>query len=436
MIRIGVIGCGYVGLVAACCWASSGYEVIAAEKDQRRLGLLKERIPPIREPSIDNLLRETRNSLTFTHDVAELVRNVSIAVVAVGTPSLPDGQVDLTQVREVCETIAAAAAAPVTLVMKSTVPPGTGVRLVREILSRARVPIRYVANPEFLREGKAVWDWFHPDRIVVGSDDPVAIEQTLALYENIDAPKLVMDVTSAEMVKYAANAFLATKISFINEIANLCEIVGADIDVVAPALGMDKRIGASFLSAGLGYGGSCFPKDTRALCYMSSTNGYDFRLLRSVIEVNARQRALAVDRLSWMLGGLRGRAIAILGLAFKPGTDDVREAPALEIARKLVEGGAIVRAHDPVAIANARVALGDLITFADSPYTCVQGAEALLLATEWEEYKQLDWSRVKSLMRPPYAVLDGRNALDKRRLTELGFFYVGFGRPRCRLQEG
>ncbi|GFN23669.1 UDP-glucose 6-dehydrogenase [Thermanaeromonas sp. C210] len=428
-VKIVVVGMGYVGLVAACCLARSGHQVIGVESAPEKLSKLRSGILPLYEEGLEEVYRKTVESqhLSFTDDLREAIEVADIIMIAVGTPSLPDGRVDLSQVYEVSGTICEAADHPFIVVMKSTVPPGTGKYLIERFFSKARVPISYVSNPEFLREGIAVWDWYHPDRIVVGCDDARTAEKVLELYSDIEAPKVTMDITSAEMVKYASNAFLATKISFINEIANLCELVGADIKAVAPAVGMDKRIGPHFLQAGLGYGGSCFPKDTKGLDFVSTFNGYSFNLLKAVIEVNAKQRILAVRKLHKLLGGLVGRRIAVLGLAFKPNTDDIREAPAIDIIRYLVDEGAEVAAADPLAIRNAASQLPPCVKLSPDPYEVLHGAQAVLLATEWPQFIVLDWGKVKGLMREPFVIVDGRNALDPEKLTELGFIYCGFG---------
>lgn len=428
-MKVVVIGMGYVGLVAACCLSRSGHQVTGVESDPEKLGKLRSGVLPLYEEGLEDVYRKAVDSrrLSFTDNMQEAIETADIIMIAVGTPSLPDGRVDLSQVYEVAQTIREVADHPLIVVMKSTVPPGTGKYLIERFFSKARGPISYVSNPEFLREGIAVWDWYHPDRIVVGCDDLNVAEKVLALYSDIEAPRVTMDVTSAEMVKYASNAFLATKISFINEIANLCELVGADIKAVAPAVGMDTRIGPHFLQAGLGYGGSCFPKDTKGLDFVSTINGYSFNLLKAVIEVNAKQRVHAVRKLHKLLGGLAGKRVAVLGLAFKPNTDDIREAPAIDIIRYLVDEGAEVAASDPLAIRNASSQLPPGVKLSPDPYEILQGAQAVLLATEWPQFVGLDWARVKSLMCEPSVVVDGRNALDSKKLTELGYTYCGFG---------
>lgn len=427
---LAVVGCGYVGLVTASCLAKSGHQVMAVEKNSERLSALMAGGCYFSEATLRTALREgiASGRLTFTGEIETALRHVDLVIITVGTPAKNDGSADLSQIEEACGLISTYACRPITVVMKSTVPPGTGLALRRRYFTGGRVPIYYASNPEFLREGSGVWDWYYPDRIVVGADQQLAVEQLLELHQNINAPKLVMDITSAEMVKYAANAFLATKISFINEIANLCECVGARIDSVVAGVSRDKRIGPHFLRPGLGYGGSCFPKDTRALYAVSSFNGYKFQLLKATISVNAQQRRTGVKKLDQMLGGLKGKVVAILGLAFKPGTDDVREAPAIDLALRLRKAGARARGHDPVAVPNARRYLPEDVFLTEDVYECLDGANGTLIATEWDDYIALDWSRIRFLMREPYVVLDGRNALDQERLLSLGFRYAGVGR--------
>ncbi len=428
-MKVAVVGIGYVGLVTACALASSGHNVLGVEKDQKKLKLLKNGKCPIYEEGIDKLLKEKvdKGILKFTNELRE-VDGSDIVFITVGTPSLANGQVDLSQVYGVIEELINILTYPTVLVMKSTVPPGTGEKIKNRFLNHTSVPISYVSNPEFLRESKALWDWYHPDRIIIGGDDYVSMEKVKKLYSNVSAPVITMDITSAEMVKYASNAFLATKISFINEIANLCELVGAKIDYVSKGVGMDKRIGSEFLQAGLGYGGSCFPKDTKGLDYISSFNGYSFKLLKSVIEVNTYQRISCVRKLLKGLGRLNNKKIGILGLSFKPNTDDIREAPALDIIPLLISEGAIVSTYDPLAVENARQVLPPAVIFNNNVYECIAGCNALVLATEWSEFQMLDWEKVKGLMKQPFLIIDGRNVLDQNYLLGLGFKYTGFGR--------
>lgn len=428
-MRIGVVGAGYVGLVAAVGLAAAGHEVAVAEADPERLGALRRGRVPFFEPGLAEWLHSVQRRITFVSSVGDLGPRDAV-VVAVGTPSGPLGQTDLSQVRRAVSQLADTAAEGTVVVMKSTVPPGTGRELVRSYLEPARKGLRYVSNPEFLREGKAVEDWLHPARIVVGTDDEDAADLMRELYQHLEAPLLVTDVTSAEMIKYAANALLATKISFINEIANLCELVGAHIDDVVRGVGMDPRLGPHFLQPGIGYGGSCFPKDTRALDFTASVNGYSFELLRAVIEVNRRQRIRVVHRLAAELGGLTGRRVAVLGLAFKPGTDDTRESPGLEIAEMLAGNGARVSVYDPMARLPARPA-GEIypgVVRVPTLLEAVEMAGAVVVATEWPEFREADWAAIRRAMVGPYVVYDGRNCLGPEQMVRAGFRYIGVGR--------
>ena len=347
-----------------------------------------------------------------------------VVFVAVGTPMAANGAADLSYVRAVADAVALEAERPFTFVMKSTVPPGTGATLRDRALSRAKVECGYVSNPEFLREGHAIEDWYNTDRVVVGGDDPVHVRRVADLYRSLDTEFVETDIASAETIKYASNAFLSTKISFINEIANVCDCVGADIDSVSRGIGLDRRIGPDFLQAGIGYGGSCFPKDTRALDFISKIRGYQFDLLRAVIDVNNRQRLLPIIRLARAMQDLSGHKIAVLGLSFKPFTDDVREAPALDIVPLLLEEGAEVCAYDPVA---AEVDLGRARRTRDV-WEALDGASAVLLLTEWPEFTSLDWSRVAETIRQPAIVFDGRNALDRAAVEAAGLTYMAVGR--------
>jgi len=431
-MNVTVIGTGYVGLVAACCLANSGHQVIAVEKNENILNILRSGNIPIYEEGLSEIFQSSIESglLTCSNDLEGSISEASVVIVAVGTPSLPDGRVDLIQVNNVISSICRYANKPLTVVMKSTVPPGTGKYLMNRYCSKAKAAISYVSNPEFLREGKAVYDWYNPDRIVIGGSDAEGTERVMSLYADITAPKLCLEVTDAEMVKYASNAFLATKISFINEIANLCERVGADVTSVSSAVGMDQRIGGSFLQAGLGYGGSCFPKDTKGLDYISVFNGYNFTLLKGVIEVNANQRILAVRKIIGLLDGVVDKNIAVLGLAFKPGTDDIREAPAIDIITHLINEGAKVNAYDPnhKARENSQKVCPSDVAFFEDPYQACQGCVAVLLVTEWKEIVNLDWVKINKDMKAPYLLFDGRNILDKVEMKKHGYLYSGIGR--------
>jgi len=427
MASVTVIGTGYVGLIQGVCLADVGHDVVCVDIDAAKIATLSSGRPTIYEPGLEELLERTIASgrLTFATPEsgwADLIGDV--AFVAVGTPMADNGAADLSYVRAVADALAEQATRPFTMVMKSTVPPGTGAAISRRLASRASVEIGYVSNPEFLREGHAIEDWYHTDRVIIGGE-PAHAEKVAALYASLDAPVLMTDVASAETIKYGANALLSTKISFINEIANVCDCVGADIDSVSKGIGLDKRIGPHFLNAGIGYGGSCFPKDTRALDFISTLNGYQFDLLKAVIDVNNRQRLLPVIALSRALGSLEGHTVAILGLSFKPYTDDIRESPALDIVPLLLEDGAQVRCYDPIAGA---VELGSAVR-CDSAAEALAGASAVILVTEWPEFVELDWANVRELMAEPAIVFDGRNALDASAVEAAGCTYMAVGRP-------
>jgi len=427
-VKITVVGLGYVGAVAVAALSKAGHDVLGVDVDQGKISSFQGGICPFYEPELSELisagLAAGRLRFQRLEDVNESLGE--IILVAVGTPTQAYGGTDLSQVYSAIRWIKDRNPGKAVVVMKSTVPPGTGLRLMAEEL--ADTQLQYVFNPEFLREGQAVHDWFHPDRIVIGGEDDSATELAKRMYQGIDAPLLITDVTSAEMIKYTANAFLPTKISFINEIASLCERVGANIDDVAQGVGLDTRIGSSFLQAGLGYGGSCFPKDTRALEFLSAVKGYNCELLRAVINVNNRQRLLPVQALQEVFPSLKGVNVALLGLAFKPNTDDVREAPALDIARLLVELGANVQAYDPKAMETARPLLPKEVVLSNSAMDALRGAQAAILVTEWQEFVELSWEEVANQMAEPRLIFDGRNALDGHELMELGFKYRGVGR--------
>ncbi len=423
-MRVCVLGAGYVGLVTGACLAASGHGVRVLDVDLARVETLQGGQSPIYEPGLDDLVRSGIASGNLVFDAMPRgLEKAEIIVVAVGTPSTAMGAADLSYVRSAMEEVAHRAARGTTVVMKSTVPPGTGASLSANYLEGTG--IGYVSNPEFLREGNAISDWFNTDRVVIGATDPDLAEAVRALYAGIDTVFLECDVNSAEMIKYASNAFLATKISFINEVARLCDRVGANVQDVARGLGLDSRIGASFLNAGIGYGGSCFPKDTRALDYLSASNGYDFHLLKAVIEVNARQRLLPVMVLTERLGKLVGAEIAVLGLTFKPGTDDTRESPGLDVARMLAVEGASVRGHDPIGV----VASEHGFVQAESIAEALRGADACVVAVEWPDYADIAWSDVASLMRAGAVVFDGRNCLDRSAIETAGLEYIGVGVP-------
>lgn len=431
MSRICVIGTGYVGLVTGTCFADLGNQVICLDIDENRIEKLKNGIMPIYEPGLQQLVDQNTKAgrLVFTTDAKFALSDAEIAFIAVGTPSGANGEADLQYVRNAAEAIADNIDHPIIIVNKSTVPVGTG-DWVEEIIKKRRagkpLDFKVVSNPEFLREGAAINDFMNPDRIVLGSIHREAAEQVAHLYDTLRCPILITDLRTAEMIKYASNAFLATRISFINEIANMCEEMGADVTQVARGMGYDKRIGSAFLDAGLGWGGSCFPKDVKALVHMAVLHGTHPQLLQAVIEINRNQRRRAVYKLRRALGNLNDKVIGILGLSFKPNTDDIRDAPALEIIHLLQYEGASIRAYDPQAMQNAASCLRDVTLCKDS-YDVANGADALLLATEWNEFKQLDFDRIRSLMRQPI-ILDGRNLWDPERMQKLGFQYYGIGK--------
>ena len=430
---VAVIGTGYVGLVAGVCFAELGHRVTCVDKDVDKVETLKVGKLPIYEPGLGEMLPRNLEAgrIAFTTDLASAIAAAEVVFIAVGTPPGEDGAADLQHVEAVASAIGNALDAYTVLVVKSTVPVGTCER-VREIVAAASSkPFDVVSNPEFLREGVAVSDFMEPDRIVVGADSERAQAVMARLYAplvNAGAPLISMDVRSSELTKYASNAMLATRISFANEIANLCARVGADIENVRQGMGSDTRIGPHFLQAGVGYGGSCFPKDVKALVRTAAAHGLPLRILDAVERVNEEQKALLVAQIVADMGAdLSGRVFALWGLAFKPDTDDMREAPSLTVIRGLKAAGAQVRAHDPEAQESARVELGDDIIYDDDAYACLEGADALILLTEWSEYRAPDWERVAALMRGAH-VYDGRNLWSADEVKALGLAYFGIGR--------
>ncbi|HSV72403.1 MAG TPA: UDP-glucose/GDP-mannose dehydrogenase family protein [Chthonomonadales bacterium] len=429
-VDICVIGTGYVGLVTGSVFADLGNEVICADKDAAKIEMLGRGVMPIYEPGLEEVVARNVEDrrLSFTTDVVEAVSRSEVVFICVGTPTGADGQPDTTQVEQAAQTIARALNRYKVVVNKSTVPVGTGDR-VREIIEtnrRRNVDFDVVSNPEFLREGSAIHDTLHPDRIVIGAPSKPVAMVILELYAPLERPMLITDVASAEIIKYASNAFLATKISFINAIANICEEAGADVVQVVKGMGYDQRIGSAFLQAGLGYGGSCFPKDTNALIHTSDRLGYSFDLLKAVTEINRSQTQRFMDRLERALGGFEGRTVALLGLTFKPNTDDLRDAKSLEIIERLLAGKAEVCAYDPIAMDKAR-AVAPSVRYCESAYEAASGADAMVLVTEWNEFKFLNLARVLSAMRGKL-LFDGRNLYDPVRMQRLGFDYHGIGR--------
>ncbi len=422
---IGVIGTGYVGLVTAAGFAELGSEVWCIDIDAEKIERLRRGEIPIYEPGLAELVEKHRGRLHFSTDIADALEHARLLFVAVGTPPTYSGDADLSAVNAVV------AAMPASdhhaLVMKSTVPVGTGRSIKRIFAEQGKEGFSYVSCPEFLKEGSAIADFLQPDRVVVGDDGDWAGDAVVELYRPLDAPLVRTDIASAEMVKLAANAFLATKISFINEIANVCEVTGSNVIEVARGIGLDDRIGPKFLQAGVGFGGSCFPKDVSALKQLAGNSGYHFQLLNAVIEVNELQKRRVIGKLEKHLGTLVGKTVALLGLAFKPNTDDMREATSLVLSARLQAAGASVRAFDPVAEAEARHLMPG-IAFADGALDSVAGADAVVLVTEWDEFTGLDWSEVASAMSGTL-VIDGRNALDAAAVRAAGLTYEGIGTP-------
>jgi UDPglucose 6-dehydrogenase len=421
---IGVIGTGYVGLVTAAGFAELGSDVWCVDIDEAKVARLRAGEVPIYEPELDELLARNAERLHFSTSLSDAHEHARLLFVAVGTPPTYSGDADLSAVNAVIEAIPASN--DHALVMKSTVPAGTGVAVKRMFAEQGKDGLGYVSCPEFLKEGSAVKDFMHPDRVVIGDVGDWAGDAVAELYAPLDAPLVRTDIASAEMVKLASNAFLATKISFINEIANVCEETGADVVEVARGMGLDDRIGPKFLQAGIGFGGSCFPKDVDALKQLAGNSGYHFQLLTAVIEVNELQKRRVIGKLHKHLGGLVGKRIALFGLAFKPNTDDMREASSLVLSARLNADGADVIAYDPVAEEQAR-ALVSGISFADSPLDAAHGADAVVLVTEWPEFLALDWRDVASTMSGNL-VVDGRNALDQAVVRAAGLVYEGVGR--------
>ena len=438
-----MVGTGYVGLVTGSCLANMGNTVTCLDIDARKIERLQRGECPIHEPGLGELIRRNLKSgrLSFTTDATEAYQSAEAIFICVGTPSKEEGQADLTSVlgvaREIGRAIeqdpAAGDGAPKIIVIKSTVPVGTHLLVQRAIASQTSKPFRMASNPEFLKEGQAILDFNKPDRVVLGVEDRATGERLRELYEPFvrqGNPIFLMDIRSSEMVKYASNAMLATKISFINEIALLCELYGADIDEVRRGMCADKRIGNQFLYPGLGYGGSCFPKDVTACIGMARDHGADVPLLSAVDEVNKRQRRLFLEKIESHFGldGLRGKRLAVWGLAFKPGTDDMREAPAVTVIRHLLEGGAAVTAFDPAAAETARQVLGDAITYASDEMSALDGADALVICTEWSEFRHPELDEIKRRMREP-VIFDGRNLYRLETMQAMGFTYYSVGRP-------
>jgi len=431
MSKICVIGTGYVGLVTGTCFADLGNEVTCLDIDNERISSLKAGQMPIYEPGLEQLVKQNvaAERLFFTTDYVSALKDAEYAFIAVGTPSGNDGEADLRYVRSAAEAIADNVKDAILVINKSTVPVGTG-DWVADVINRRRngKPLKFsvVSNPEFLREGSAINDFMSPDRVVLGSEDQAAADKVAQLYQPLRCTIMTTDLRTAEMIKYASNAFLATRISFINEIANICEELGADVREVARGMGLDKRIGPQFLDAGLGWGGSCFPKDVKALEHMAVLHGTQPQLLQAVMEINRNQRRRAVMKLRKSLKTLNEKTIGVLGIAFKPNTDDIRDAATIEIIHLMQNEGAHVKAYDPQAMENASHVLKN-VKLCENPYQVAEDADALVLATEWNEFKQLDFKKLKSTMKQA-VILDGRNLWDAETLKNLGFTYMGVGR--------
>lgn len=428
MANVSVIGAGYVGLVTGACLAELGHKVSVVEIDHGRLSTLQQGDLPVYEPGLTDLVAGHRKSgsIKFTGDYGEAIPEAQFVFIAVGTPILPDGQADTSAVFAAVNSILEHAPLDLTIIIKSTVSVGTGDEAAEWVAQSGRPDVHLVSNPEFLREGSAIRDFMKPDRIVIGANDPQSAAAVSHLYDGVDAPTIMSSRCSAELGKYAANGFLSTRISLINEVSTICEVVGADIEEVKGIIGSDRRIGPDFLNAGLGWGGSCFPKDLRSLAATADKYGCAPSILRAVDHVNANQRMRALDRVLSAVGEVDHPVVTVIGLAFKPHTDDVRESPGIDIARWLLEKGICVQAHDPVAMVGANRILPN-ISLCDDPYEAAEGSDAILLATEWPEYLSLDWSKIRSLMRGR-VIFDGRNVLDQKLLTGLGFEYMAFGR--------
>ncbi len=431
-MKISVVGTGYVGLVLGACLAENGNDVVCVDKDASKITMLQAGKMPIYEPGLEEIVRRNHGEdrLLFTTDLPAAVRASQIVFIAVGTPEKEDGSADLQHVLAVARDIGRAIDKYTVVVDKSTVPVGTAKKVRAAVAAHTTQPFSVVSNPEFLKQGAAIEDFMKPDRVVIGCDDEQSgqlMRELYAPFTRTGAPIMMMDTASAELCKYAANAILATRISFMNEIANVCELVGADVDQIRKAIGSDRRIGTSFLFPGVGYGGSCFPKDVQALLRSSADKGYDFKILRAVEDVNDLQKSKLVEKIVAYFGDVRGLTIAVWGLAFKPRTDDMREAPAITIIERLLDAGAMVRAYDPEATITARRIFGDRITLCERSYDALNGADALAVVTEWNEFREPDFKKIHQTLKTP-VVFDGRNIYSPEQMQALGFTYLSIGR--------
>ena len=431
-MKIAVVGTGYVGLVAGACFAESGNDVVCVDTNDAKIRMLRRGKMPIYEPGLEEIVRRNtlEGRLTFSTTLAKAVRESAVVFIAVGTPQGEDGSADLKYVLQVARDVAKAMNGYKVIVDKSTVPVGTSEKVREVVRQETTHPFSVVSNPEFLKQGAAIEDFMKPDRVVIGVEDERAREIMLELYApftRTGAPIMVMDCASAELTKYAANAMLATRISFMNEVANVCELVGADVDDVRRAIGSDKRIGTSFLFPGVGYGGSCFPKDVQAMMRFASDQKYDFKILQAVETVNHTQKTRLFAKLKKHFGSLKGKTIAIWGLSFKPKTDDMREAPAIPLIESLLGAGAKVQAYDPEAMRVAKGIFGDKVVYAATNYDALKGADALAIVTEWNEFRRPDFPRMRSLMRAP-VIFDGRNLFTLDQMKQQEFAYHSIGR--------
>jgi len=433
-LNIAVVGTGYVGLVTGTCFADLGVSVTCIDNDKNKISNLKNGKIPIYEPGLEEMVKTNiqEGRLAFTTDITEGVGNSLVVFIAVGTPQSDDGSADLSYVDQVAKEVALNMTDYKVIVTKSTVPVGTGARIRKIIEKNQKTPLKFdiVSNPEFLREGSAIEDFMRPDRVVIGADSEQAVAIMKDLYRPlflIETPFVITNIESSEMIKYASNAFLAVKISFINEIANLCELAGADVHTVARGMGLDGRIGPKFLHAGPGYGGSCFPKDTKAIVQIAQNLGYNLEIIPAAIHVNETQRLRMVDKIVNAIGGnVKGVTIGFLGLAFKPNTDDMREAPSIGVISKLQEMGAVIQAFDPAAIEESKKHMKN-IKYCDDPYQAITGCDACVLATEWNQFRKMDLDKIKELMKNP-VFIDLRNVYDEEQMRSAGFKYIGVGR--------
>lgn len=426
-MKVCVIGTGYVGLVTGVCLADLGNEVVCVDIDKKKINNLKKSILPIYEPGLEELVKRNKKRLTFTNSIKAGIKDALILFIAVGTPPAESGEADLTFVKNVAKEIGRNINGSKIIVDKSTVPAGTGdiVESIIEEYSKGKYKFDVASCPEFLKEGSAINDFMNPDRVVIGAKRKEAAEKVAELFKPLNTNIIIADIRSAEMIKHASNTFLAMKISFINEVANICERVGADVETVADGMGLDKRIGRLFLNAGAGYGGSCFPKDVAALRHMARNENYEPILLSAVMEVNKQQRKIVVNKIKDMMGTLEGRQIGILGIAFKPNTDDIRDAVSIDVMRALLEKGCRIKAFDPV-VKHLPPEFSS-VKIAKSAYAAAEGAECLVVLTEWNQFKEADMEKIKKLMKKP-AIVDGRNIYDPKHMKKLGFEYKGIGR--------